>query len=444
MTNRPCYTSKTLTGLYKPLLVLVFALSFVFSLAAAEIRVKESLDKPVLVAVMPFQGERLATKGRTIDEFIIDDFKISGLIMPYDTSKLDKAETNWLQRGIEYVITGEVKKKGEKYTLRLQLVDVILKKRMGSFKVSFTKKEYVHAANQAANLLFQKITGTKGAFNSRIAYIMLNQIGSPIYRIVFSYLNGADRHEIFRSNMPVLSLAFSPDGKKLAYVSYEKNSTPAIYIQDFQTGKRQRLQLFRTNTFAPSFSPDGKRLVFSASRNGKTDLYQLTFANGKIGRLTTTRTRYGINTEPNFSPDGSAVVFSSDRHDVAAGNPSIYTMNLSDKKVSHLTTIKGYSSAGSYIDSDTFLFIHQGEDKVYSLYRYYRNTGRYEQLTFGADVESYSMAPSRQYIIYTQTGALGGSSMVRIMHLRTLRGLLIAENRPGTLLREAVWSPTTE
>ena len=317
------------------LLIMLLGLS---SVAQAEVRIviDEVMDSARPIAVVPFKWNGPGSAPADIAKIIADDLRNSGKFNPMEVSKMPQqptsaAEVNpqlWSAQGIEAVIVGQVTPSNGGFDIAYQLVDT-----MGSAGSILSQNQYTvtqkwlrYGAHTVSDESFEKLTGIRGAFRTRIAYVVQKNGGSQPYEVRVADYDGFNQFIINKSSQPFMSPAWSPDGKKLAYVSFE-NKKAQIILQDLGSMARKVVASFPGHNGAPAFSPDGSRLAFASSKDGVLNIYVINLGSGQVSQLTSGA---GNNTEPSWSPDGQSIVFTSDR----GGSPQVYRMSATGGGVS--------------------------------------------------------------------------------------------------------------
>ena len=310
------------------------------SLARAEVRIviDEVMDSARPIAVVPFKWNGPGSAPADIADIIASDLRNSGKFNPLSVSKMPQqpttaAEVNpsaWSALGIEAVIVGQVTPSNGGFDIAYQLVDT-----MGSAGSILSQNQYAvtqkwvrYGAHTVSDETFEKLTGIRGAFRTRIAYVVQKNGGSQPYEVRVADYDGFNQFIINKSSQPFMSPAWSPDGKKLAYVSFE-NKKAQIILQDLGSMARKVIASFPGHNGAPAFSPDGSRLAFASSKDGVLNIYVINLGSGQVSQLTSGS---GNNTEPSWSPDGQSIVFTSDR----GGSPQVYRMSASGGGVSQM------------------------------------------------------------------------------------------------------------
>jgi TolB protein len=261
--------------------------------------------------------------------------------------------------------------------------------------LTVTGTEFRQFAHRIADVIYEKLTGQKGAFLTRIAYVVVKdrETEARPYQLVVSDYDGENPFRLLSSNEPLMSPAWSPDGEKIAYVSFE-NGRSQIFIQDIYTTQRIKVTDFPGINGAPQFSPDGKKLAMVLSKDGNPEIYVMDLTTRKLERITRHR---AIDTEPAWTPDGQALIFSSER----GGKPQIYRVNLANKRIKRLT-FDGEMNLGGAISPDgKELIVVNRTQGNYHIARQNLEDGAMQVLTKTYLDESPSLAPNGSMIIYS-------------------------------------------
>lgn len=407
------------------------------SLAHADltIEITQGSDRATPIAVVPFaeQGAQLPTD---IARVIANDLERSGQFKPLDRDNLiaspsASSEVNygdWRKVDADYLVVGKVNSDG---SIQYELMDVYGQERMlGKVITPAGPDQARAAAHRISDEIFEAITGIRGAFSTQIAYVTSQGVGEDIqYGLQVADADGHNSQQILSSDEPILSPAWSPDGQKLAYVSFE-TGRPAIYIQNVATSQRVRASSFPGINGAPAWSPDGRKLAMSLSKDGQPEIYVMDIGARSFQRLTRSD---AIDTEPSWSPDGESLVFTSDR----SGGPQLYRYDLASGEAKRLTFTGNYNSRGRYApDGESLFMIHRGS-QGFQVAKQDLDTGRLVTLTDSRADESPSVAPNGTMVIFaTQQGGRGVLSAVSADGNASFR-LPAAQGD----VREPAWSP---
>ncbi len=292
------------------------------SAASAELSIEivGAGENQIPVAIVPFGGDgKLA---QTIKDVVVSDLLRSGLFRMVDTQgksprvPADVIYPDWKERGAEALVIGSVTvQPSGRIEARFRLLDVVKQTELAGQAVSASEGQVRAVGHRIADLIYEKLTGDKGVFSTRIAYV--NREGQH-FRLVVADSDGYNEQTVLSQNQPIMSPAWSPDGSHLAYVSFETGHA-VVFIQSLYTNQRKLLAGFSGSNSSPAWSPDGKQLAVVLTRDGSSQIYLIRPDGSQIRRITFSGE---IDTEPNFSPDGQYLLFISDR----GGSPQIYRM----------------------------------------------------------------------------------------------------------------------
>ena len=413
----------------------ILALFTIVNIAVAEDEVRIVIDEGVdgarPIAVVPFAG----AAPENIAEIIAADLRNSGKFNPLPESRMPQkptsaAEVNpevWTALGIDAIVVGQITSTGNGYNISYQLIDTVgatgtagAVLMQNSYTV--TDKWLRYGAHTVSDEVFEKLTGIRGAFRTRIAYVVQKNGGSQPYEVRVADYDGYNQFIVNRSSQPIMSPAWSPDGKRLAYVSFE-NRKSQLVVQDLGSGSRRVVASYPGHNGAPAFSPDGSKLAFASSQDGYLNIYIMSSNGGAPYQLTRGA---GNNTEPSWSPDGNSILFTSDR----GGSPQVYRMDASGGNVS---LIGGRGSAQVSGDGKTLVMINGNNNVV----KQDIATGLNEVLSTSFLGESPSISPNGIMIIYSSTQGLG-----KVLQLVSADGRFKA-SLPGSngQVKFPAWSP---
>ncbi len=387
----------------------------------------------VPIAIAPFKGEE--TLPQKVTAVVAADLVRSGLFKIVDSGGLtvipaEPAEVQypvWTARGADALVIGSVSPLPNGYwDVRFRLLDVAKQTQLTGFAYQVTTQQLRNTAHKIADAIYEKLMGDVGVFGTRITYVV--KLGTR-FELQVADADGYGAQTILASNEPIISPKWSPDGTRLAYVSFERRK-PIVYIQSLVTGSRTVAANFKGSNSAPAWSPDGTRLAVVLTKDGNSQIYLINADGGNATRLTHTST---IDTEPNFSPDGQWVIFTSDR----GGSPQIYRVPASGGAPERLTFEGSYNVSPRYApDGKSFVFIQ-------------RNGGRFnvavqdfvsrqtQVLTENGIDESPSFAPNGRIILYA-TEVRGRGILAAVSSDGRVRQRFSAEIGD---VREPAWGP---
>ena len=402
------------------------------------IRVTQGNDKPTIVAVSPIALNGIAVK-EDIAAIVEADLQRSGLfratprrdMLAFPSRSSEVYYRDWRMLGTEYLVVGSMRAiGGGRYELEFSLLNVTAQKREFKHSVRGRASEMRDLAHLVSDKVYQAITGIKGAFSTRIAYVTATRNnGKFTYRLNVADADGAREKLMLESPEPIMSPSWAPNGKDLAYVSFE-TGRPAVFRQNLVTGARQQLTNFKGLNGAPSWSPDGSKMALVLSKDGNPEIYQLDLRTNRFSRLTR---HFAIDTEPTWMPDGKHILFTSDR----GGTPQIYKLNVASKATERLTFRGNYNARASLApDGRTLALVHR-ESGVFHIASFDLKTRRLIELTETRLDESPTVAPNGAMLMYaTKQGDRGVLAAVSLD--AGVRYVLPA--RVGDV-REPAWSP---
>jgi TolB protein len=406
--------------------------------AELEIQVTQGRDDALPIAVVPF-----ATPGgnppQDIGGIVAADLHRSGQFSPLPAEDLlsrphraeDMIWRDFRVLGTDYVVAGTTEKLADGgYRVRYGLYDVPRQEKVLSQTYEPEARRLRDVAHAISDKIYEHLTGVPGAFSTRILYVTKNTDLDRPYRLQYADADGRRVQTILRSREPIMSPSWAPDGRRVAYVSFEDDGLPGIYVHDLATAERRKVSSFEGINGAPAWSPDGERLAITLSRSGNPEIYIMELDTGALTQLTD---HYGIDTEPRWLPDGESLVFTSNR----AGGPQIYRMNTETGNVRRVTFEGGYNARADVTPDGRFLvFVHRMNGDFHVAVKDLRR-GTFDVVTNTELDESPSVAPNGSMIIYaTQQGGTG------ILQAVSMDGQVKVKlpSREGEV-REPAWSP---
>ena len=399
--SRVLYFKNFATALLCAISVAVFGVAH----AALTIEIVGSGANQIPISVVPFAGENALPQG--ITAVIAADLQRSGLFKMIDPAGVkpephEPVEVNypdWRTRGADALAIGSVLPRSDgKLEVRFRLVDAVKQAQLAGSSYVIDRTQMRATAHKIADLIYEKLTGDAGVFSTRIAYIVKS--GSR-YELQVADADGYGAQTVLASNESIISPSWSPDGAKLAYVSYERKK-PIIYIQSLVSSQRQVLAQFKGNNSAPAWSPDGKQLAIVLTKDGSSQIYLINADGSGVKRLSYSS---GIDTEPSYSPDGATIIFTSDR----GGSPQIYRMSVSGSGVQRLTFEGNHNESPHFSpDGKSFTFIQRVNGSSFHVALQDLASGQMQLLTDTRMDESPSFAPNGKMLLYaTEVGGRG-------------------------------------
>lgn len=386
-------------------LLIVMSLLAGFNPAHAEgltIEITKGTEAAMPIAIVPFGHAPGSMPGIDIAAVIQDDLSASGYFKPLPRADMLTRPTeptrvrfrNWQALGQDYLLIGQITPTAGLYEVRFQLFDVYKSEQIMGYKLTTRGDKLRQAAHKISDLVFEKLTGKPGVFNTHIAYVTSRRIAANKrrYRLMVADADGHNAHEIAASSQPIMSPAWSPDGRRIAYVSFEGRRS-AIYVQTLATGKRQRVAHWRGINGAPAFSPDGRKLALTLSKDGSPDIYILDLTSRQLRKITHS---YAIDTEATWSPDGRYLVFTSDR----GGRPQLYKIPLQGGRAKRLTFRGDYNARARFSPDGRKLLMVHGNRGDYRIAVMELANGAINVLSGGRQDESPSFAPNGSIVLY--------------------------------------------
>lgn len=412
--------------------IITFFLLFVVNQAfALDLELTQGINSALPIAINSFGSEGLS---QDIAQVIENDLNLSGQFKIVSGPLGPNARSSIAtlkQLGADSVVTGRVTSVGGGYEVSFTLADA------AANGTTLLTKTYKISANQVRPLahhisdeVYQKLTGERGIFSTRIAYISVQRgsTGSR-YSLEVADADGHNPQSLLVSSEPIMSPSWSPDGRAISYVSFEKKKAQ-IFTVSVETGQRRLITSFPGINGAPAWSPDGRQLAVVLSKSGTPKIYSVDVSSGAMKQLT-----FGdaIDTEPRFSPDGRSILFTSGR----GGSPQVYRLTLANGQVTRLTFEGNYNARASYTpDMKNIVMLHR-DDRNFNIGLQSANGGPIASLTFSGMDESPSVSPNSRLVLYAthyqDKGVLGIVSLDGRIRIRL-------PARQGDV-QEPAWSP---
>src|SRR5690606_33216566 len=384
------------------------------------------------IAVAAFNGD---AQGRNVSEIIRADLSRSGQFRLINATGANLGVESqvsfgeWSGRGADYLAYGTVTQTGGQYSISYRLVDNVRQTQLDAIAFAGSERELRRLSHRIADRIYEKITGVRGVFSTRIAYVL--QTGNG-YELQIADADGQNPQVMLRSKQSIISPAWSPDGSRLAYVSFESGKS-VIYVQTLATGQRQPIANYKGNNSAPAWSPDGQRMAIVLSRDGISQIYTINTDGSDLRRVMRSPL---IDTEPRFTPDGQSLVFTSDR----GGSPQIYKVPAGGGDAQRLTFSGSYNiSPRVSPDGQQLVYVtrRNGAFRIASLAL---NSGTEQILTDGPDDQSPSYAPNGMQVLYSSIQ--NGRSVLAVTSVdgRVRQTLSVLNGK----VREPAWGPFTD
>ena len=426
-----------IANLLIPILLLAPAFPASAQSAGLEIDIVGGNAAALPIAVVPFAGN---TGQTDIDNIIRADLARSGQFRTLDEAGLPERPTQgsevayptWRMLKQDFLLVGRASPSGGGYRVEYELFDVARQERLLGFALTAPESSMRDVAHQIADAVYEKILGVPGAFWTRIAYITSSGLGrNSRYALMVADADGFAPRTVVNSTEPLMSPSWSPDGRRLAYVSFEGGNS-AVYLQDIASGAREKAASFRGINGAPSFSPDGGRLALTLSKGGNPDIYVMDLASKQLTQVTT---HFGIDTEPTWTPDGGGLVFTSDR----GGRPQLYQAGANGGSATRISFEGSYNASPSVSFDGKKIAVAQGSGNTYRIALLDRSTGgaRWSMLSPGSLDESPSFAPNAAMVLYAGREGRRGVLYAVSADARVRQRLVLAEGD----VREPAWSP---
>ena len=401
----------------------------------------QGVAQPTPVAVVPFGWEGSAPDmPLDVAAVINSDLKRSGRFAPIAEDKMLQKPTSgadvdfddWGFVGVEAVAVGSVVQTGDNaYTLQFQLFDVFGQRQLVGYRMPASRGTMRGAAHRIADMIYEKLTGIKGVFGTKVAYVTAVRQGQGrLYSLIVSDQDGENEHTIMESTDPIMSPAWSPDSRQLAYVSFEGNRS-SIFVQTLRTGNRFKVSSKPGINGAPAFSPDGRQLVVTLGGvDGNLDIHVLDITSRETRRLTTHR---AIDTEGTWSPDGRYIYFTSDR----AGGPQVYRVSAKGGSPERVTFEGSYNARPRLSPDGNRLAVVHNDRGNYRIAVMDLAKKNLLVVSAGAQDESPSFAPNSDILIYATRQGRNG-----VLETVSADGLIRQRMASGSGdVREPVWSP---
>ena len=407
--------------------------------AVLEIEITQGIEGALPIAIVAFAGD-VYTQPEAVENIVRNDLQRSGFFNVLGKEKFpqiisDPSQLNyelWRDAGVESLLLGKVKHAGgDQYRIEFQLFDLIRQKRLLGNVIPARTKDVRKVGHKVSDVVFEKLTGIPGAFSTRIAYVStLNKnTNKQKFILQIADADGFNARTVFSSTNQLMSPTWSPDGSRLAYVSFETGNS-AIFVQDIIRGTRAKISGKAGINSAPAWSPDGRYLALTLSAEGSPDIYIMDMTARNLKRLTSDSS---IDTEPCWMPDGKSILFTSDR----SGQPQIYQVSVNGGKANRITFDGNYNADPDISPGGQFLTLVHNNGNGFRIAVMDMQNKAMRVITNGSLDEGPSYAPNGSMIIYATADQGRGVLAAVSADGRVKQKLRLTEGD----VREPAWSP---
>ena len=409
--------------------------------AADPLVISSGTDRATPIAVVPFGWQGGSVLPEEMSEIIGNDLRNSGVFEPIPRQNMISLPTqaaeviyrDWQALGAQYVLVGNIVPNAGRLQVQFALFNVATQQQVMTGSVGGGVDQLRDMAHHIADQSYEKLTGVKGAFSTRMLYVTAGRfaVNNTRYTLQRSDYDGARAVTLLQSREPILSPSFAPDGRRIAYVSFEQKR-PRIFVQHIDTGRREQVTNFEGLNGAPAWSPDGNRLAFVLSKDGNPEIYVMDMGTRQLRRVTN---QASIDTEPFWGKDGQTLYFTSDR----SGKPQIYKTNINSGSAERVTFIGNYNANPKLsADEKTLVMIHRQDGyTVFKVAAQDLQRGNLRILSDTSLDESPTVAPNGTMVIYATRQQGRGVLVLASTNGRVRLPLPTAQGE----VREPSWSP---
>jgi len=387
----------------KNLLLIILLLLPMFGYGELFLEITKGSEDPYKVAMIPFEGNSRVSKQlnhimrndliRTGEFSILDE----ELLLPVKIIDDELVYSDWKLLGMDYLISGRIDNADNSLNISYEIFDIHKKRKVRSSRVFGIPNQIRQLAHYTSDGIYESITGIKGIAATRLLYV--NEIKDSrfisTYKLMLADSDGANEKVLLSSSEPIISPSWSPDGKRVAYVSFE-TGIAKVFIQEIASGKREAVLSQGTQISSPSWSPDGKYLSLTLYQDGNAEIYILRLRDRTLTRMTN---QFAIDTESSWSPKGNKILFTSGR----SGSPQIYELDLRklNPKAKRISFEGTYNAKASYLpNEDGIIFVHRSNEGLFHIALKYKRENFIRVLTEAKMDESPSVAPNGNMVIY--------------------------------------------
>jgi len=418
------------------ILLFMVVLSSYANAQLTNITISHGVDNPTRIAVVPFNysGAKLS---EDIPQIIRDDLNFSGQfesiptdkMISYPISESEIRYRDWKMINAEYILIGGITEQAGRYSASYELFDVAQQKRVFiKMSVDGVDSQLRDMAHRISDKVYETLTGIRGIFSTKIIYVEAFQKPNR-YRLMLSDFDGARSRILLDSKQPIMSPVWSPDGSRVAYVSFETDR-PAIYVQTLSSGRKEQITNFKGLNGAPAWSPDGQKLAMVLSKDDNPEIYTVDLASRAFTRITN---QFAIDTEPSWTIDGTGIFFTSDR----GVRPQIYKVTLATGVTERVTFDGDYNARGRVSPDGKSLVMVNKRTNVYQIAAQDLKSGNLRILTETNYDESPTIAPNGAMLMYATS--VGGKGILGAVSLDA-RTKVRLPSKQGDV-REPAWSP---
>ena len=387
----------------KNLLLTIIFLMPLGCLGELFLEITKGSEDPYRIAISPFDGD--VRTSNQLHNIIRNDLMRTGefsildeeLLLPIKIKDDELIYSDWKLLGMDYLITGSIIKTKNSIDLNYEIYDIHKKKKVRSSKVFGIPNQIRQLAHYTSDGIYESISGIKGIAATKLLYVNETKNSKSIsaYKLMLADSDGANEKVLLTSSEPIISPSWSPDGKKVAYVSFE-TGIAKVFIQDIASGKRESVLSKSTQISSPSWSPDGKYLSLTLYQDGNAEIYIMRLQDRTLTRMTN---QFAIDTESSWSPKGNKIIFTSGR----SGSPQIYELDLRklNPKAKRISFEGTYNAKASYLPKEEgIIFVHRSDDGFFHIALKYKKENFIRVLTEAKMDESPSVAPNGNMVIY--------------------------------------------
>ena len=387
----------------KNLLLTIIFLMPLGCLGELFLEITKGSEDPYRIAISPFDGD--VRTSNQLHNIIRNDLMRTGefsildeeLVLPIKIKDDELIYSDWKLLGMDYLITGSIIKTKNSIDLNYEIYDIHKKKKVRSSKVFGIPNQIRQLAHYTSDGIYESISGIKGIAATKLLYVNETKNSKSIsaYKLMLADSDGANEKVLLTSSESIISPSWSPDGKKVAYVSFE-TGIAKVFIQDIASGKRESVLSKNTQISSPSWSPDGKYLSLTLYQDGNAEIYIMRLRDRTLTRMTN---QFAIDTESSWSPKGNKIIFTSGR----SGSPQIYELDLRklNPKAKRISFEGTYNAKASYLPKEEgIIFVHRSDDGFFHIALKYKKENFIRVLTEAKMDESPSVAPNGNMVIY--------------------------------------------